>query len=440
MSSSMEGESAVEIRAIDLFSRLPTYQTTTRMTRRPFFVEFAGGPKAGKTTAIERLDKLLRRSGFRVRVIPELASSSPLRAKHHVYFNWWTMSRAISHILESVESNEHIVLIDRGLFDALCWMDWFVSAGRMTAAEYATVSDFLRLHRLRRLTDLVFVLTAEPETALDREVSGHLTRRSGGIMNHTTLGHLNGSIHRARQRYTGDFKFIDVDTTRAEPVPTLERMANITLDALEQFLELILVVPRGLVDALALPRAGLVTDPGKVHQFLDAVRLEGQFIDRNSAESSQQYVQPIPIAYFWHDDRLLLLQRREANRYSRMHGKCTVWAGGHIRRDDGGEDPILAALAREVEEELYLSELPDLEVVGLVLDDSSPRSRIHIGIVHRVVLERPTVAWAMDGRDLTEFRGGSVTPHLVGAGGIASYTTQLEEWSRTIVHDHLGWR
>jgi predicted NUDIX family phosphoesterase/thymidylate kinase len=436
MDGESDGESDLEERAARLFRRIPMYQTTTRMARRPFFVEFAGGPKAGKTTTLERLDKLLRRSGFRVRVISELASTSPLRAKLHVYFNLWTMTKAISQILESMERAEHIVLIDRGLFDALCWMDWHLSAGRMTTADYNIIANFLRLHGLRRLTDMVFVLTTEPEAALDREVSGQLTRRPGGIMNPTTLLDINQSIHRARQRYASDFTFVDIDTTDPDPRPTLNRMANITFDALEQFLESILVLPRELVDYL--PDAGLVTDRETIRRFLAAIGQSGDFVDRRVAEESEEYVQPIPIAYFWHDGDLLVLRRTERDQSHRMHEKCTVWAGGHIRLDDGGEDPIQAALAREVEEELYLSELPELEVVGLVRDDSSPRSRMHVGIVHRAVLQGP-IALAMDGQDFTEFRGGSVTVHLVGPDGIGGYANRMEPWSRTILEEHLRW-
>src|SRR5215471_3400419 len=113
----------VEARARELYNRLPTYQTTIRTTRRPFFVEFAGTPKAGKTAGMEALDRLLRRNDFRVRMISERAGASPLRAKHHVFFNISTVSDTISRILESLDRNDHFVFIDRGLFDSLCWLD-----------------------------------------------------------------------------------------------------------------------------------------------------------------------------------------------------------------------------------------------------------------------------------------------------------------------------
>jgi len=426
----------VEARARELYNRLPTYQTTIRTTRRPFFVEFAGTPKAGKTAGMEALDRLLRRNDFRVRMISERAGASPLRAKHHVFFNISTVSDTISRILESLDRNDHFVFIDRGLFDSLCWLDWFLTAGRITADEYAAVSGFLRIPRLRRLTDLVFVLTADPETALEREVSGQLTRRPGGIMNPTTLSQLNRSVSNVRRLYANEFLFVDIDTTHADLSGTLERMAHRTLDGLEQFLDFVFVVRRQ--DVGYLPDAGFVADPQIIDQFLAAIRSSGRFVDRRIAEADHELVQPVPIAYFWHEGRLFLLRRSELDVQNPMHEKWTVWAGGHIRREDEGEDLVQAALERETEEELYLRNVPDPRVVGLVLDNSRPRSRLHVGVVHRVDLDQ-SVARAMERRRFTEPNGRSLTLELVGPDQIGRYADEMEAWSRAILKSHLRW-
>src|SRR5215471_4860439 len=181
----------LEARAKEVLRLLPSQPSSDQAVRRPFVLEFAGTPKAGKTTTVDRLELLLRRNDYRVRVLKESAGASPLKSKNDPRFNIWTAVTMLGQVLEALDRDDHIVIIDRGVFDALCWMEWFKSAGRIALEEHRDIERFLCLPRLRRLVDLVFVLTVDPATALEREFAGQLTRRQGQIMNLTTLRDLN---------------------------------------------------------------------------------------------------------------------------------------------------------------------------------------------------------------------------------------------------------
>jgi predicted NUDIX family phosphoesterase len=288
------------------------------------------------------------------------------------------------------------------------------------------------------LIDLVFVLTVSPTEALEREMAGLRTRRGGAIMNETTLNGLRRSIGRVIERHGSKFSCVPVDTTEGDEIADLERIGLITLDALERFLRAVLVVSRAHLPYL--PMTGFIRDQSMVARFLDDVSRHGQFVDRAEAEARPDGLQPIPIAYFLHGDRLLLFHRSERDPAHRLHDRFVVWAGGHVRRDDAGDDPIGDALSREIEEELFMPSIVEPEVVGLVLDGSHPRSERHLGVVHRVRIDDPGVAMSMDRRNFMERRGGaSMSSWLVGADELARHWEGMDGWSQMIVRDHLGW-
>ena len=98
--------------------------------RRPVVIEFAGAPKAGKRGRY-RACSFLKRCGFKVEVVIERASVCPIRDKKHANFNIWTACTTLAQILEKTqhqhERNPHpdspeILILDRGLFDALIWL------------------------------------------------------------------------------------------------------------------------------------------------------------------------------------------------------------------------------------------------------------------------------------------------------------------------------
>ena len=55
--------------------------------RKPVVMEFAGVPKAGKTSTLGQVQAFLKRCGFRVEVVVERASICPIRDKKHASFN-----------------------------------------------------------------------------------------------------------------------------------------------------------------------------------------------------------------------------------------------------------------------------------------------------------------------------------------------------------------
>ncbi|HZS03017.1 MAG TPA: hypothetical protein VFE37_30180 [Chloroflexota bacterium] len=424
-----------------VLARFPTVEDPIRLARRPFFVELAGTPKSGKSTTAARLAHFLRRNHFRVRLLPEPASICPLAHQDHLAFNTWATCTTLIEMLQAVERDEQIVLLDRGLFDALCWTHWLARTGRLSAAERRTVDEFVALDCWRQWLDLVFVFTADPDTAIEREVAGQLTDRAGRIMNRTTLQQLNESIAAVRREREGAFRaMVAIDTTGSDARQTLEQVTAVTLQHMQEFLrDRVLVLEK---DALRdqWPSDGpFVAAPDAMARVLRLVSTAGRFLDRATAERSARFVQPIPMAYFEHGDQYLLLRCRDPDLGDRAGEECLLWVGGHLRPEDHEDgDAVERCLLREVREELYLRELPRPAPVGLLLDAPSLAAARHLGIVHAFRVDRVDVATALDRREFRETRGLAVRGEWATRRELAARAGRMDAWSRAILAECLG--
>ncbi|HEY7199303.1 MAG TPA: hypothetical protein VIC57_03775, partial [Candidatus Dormibacteraeota bacterium] len=161
---------------MDEFSSISTLPTTSRA----LVVEFAGTPRAGKTTALNSLSRVLEAEGYQVGVVEEQAPSSPVRGKRDKDFNVWTAATTVARMVEAVHVDTDIVLVDRGVLDAMCWLDWHLRCGQLDSRERATIDRFL-LTRSRSV-DLVLLMTVTPQVALARDVASGQERGSSVIV------------------------------------------------------------------------------------------------------------------------------------------------------------------------------------------------------------------------------------------------------------------
>jgi stage III sporulation protein SpoIIIAA len=72
-----------------------------RADERPFFVELAGTPRAGKTTVLTNLARMLRDRDLRVALVDESASGCPIPDKRSPKFNVWTFCEMLQRVLEA---------------------------------------------------------------------------------------------------------------------------------------------------------------------------------------------------------------------------------------------------------------------------------------------------------------------------------------------------
>ena len=115
--------------------------------RRAFVIELTGTPKAGKSTSVVALQTFFKEAGYQVHLLKERAADCPLPMKGHFFFNAWTMATMLSEVLETHETPVDLLILDRGFFDALVWLELQSRRDQVSADEKRIFSDFVLLER-----------------------------------------------------------------------------------------------------------------------------------------------------------------------------------------------------------------------------------------------------------------------------------------------------
>lgn len=429
--------SELESLVAKVLAEIPTGIEMVRLGPRPLFIEFCGTPKSGKTTCAERLAKFLSRNGFQVLTVTERAGICPLRNKHHMTFNVWTACASLNQILEAVEKDYQIVILDRGIFDTLCWMNFMEIVGRITEVEKHTIFSFLLLDRWRALLDIIFLMVTTPSKALYREYQDQLTQKEGSIMNERTLSLFNKAIDSTYDTMAKYFKsIIKIDTTDLTPLEGVKRVTQESLQALHQLLdEKIMVIDRDLLKSFDFGN-GLISAEDTLQELLEIVEQKYRFLRRPEAEINQELIQIIPCAVIEYDKKILLLRRKERNSRDRLHNKYAIWVGGHARQQDkvDGGKIIQTALERELNEELFIRTSQKETLIAFLYDQSQSRSAMHVGVAYRVEVNSPDVSLAIDQQEFKEKKGLSVSGRFFSPEEIVTqYYSELEPWSRFLL-------
>lgn len=175
---------------------------------RALVIEFAGMPKAGKSSVIETLRHFfshgpkmsaggrnngddahaIKKDGF---VVYTPAEGVSLRTPNYLKndpldYNTWAGAYAIQELLQARHDYfNDIVILDRGPWDAGCWLKYWA---KQTGSDSEVVADFFQLKRWIVLADLHVVLTVNPREAAARERKSRLVAHRGpssnvGLMN-----------------------------------------------------------------------------------------------------------------------------------------------------------------------------------------------------------------------------------------------------------------
>jgi predicted NUDIX family phosphoesterase len=171
---------------------------------------------------------------------------------------------------------------------------------------------------------------------------------------------------------------------------------------------------------------GFVTENLERHEAV--IREHHLFMPRAEVEDDPAYQQIIPYVVFHHRDRYFLTHRLRASAERRLRKQFSLGIGGHINPGDlKGGDPIQDGLRREWEEEVIYDGRFDATLLGLLNDDSSPVSKVHLGVVFLVEGDRPAIAI----RETDKLAG-----ELLTLNEMRIYYLGMESWSQ-IVYDRL---
>jgi predicted NUDIX family phosphoesterase len=171
---------------------------------------------------------------------------------------------------------------------------------------------------------------------------------------------------------------------------------------------------------------GFVSENLDRHQRL--IRERHFFKARSEVENDPSFQQIIPYVVFRHGDRYFLTHRLRASSEKRLRKQYSLGVGGHINPGDlEGGDPILDGLRREWSEEVIYEGRFEARMLGLLNEDSSPVSKVHLGVVFLVDGDTPDIRI----RETDKLAG-----ELMSLEEMRMYYLAMESWSQ-IVYDRL---
>lgn len=172
---------------------------------------------------------------------------------------------------------------------------------------------------------------------------------------------------------------------------------------------------------------GFVTDNLDRHQRV--IRERHFFKPRSEVENDASFQQIIPYVVFRHRERYFLTHRLRASSEKRLRKQYSLGVGGHINPGDlEGGDPILDGLKREWSEEVIYDGRFEARMLGLLNEDSSPVSKVHLGVVFLVEGDTPDIRI----RETEKLAG-----ELLTLAEMRMYYLAMESWSQ-IVYDRLA--
>lgn len=157
--------------------------------------------------------------------------------------------------------------------------------------------------------------------------------------------------------------------------------------------------------------------------ILDVIEKQHFFVPRADAEVEPKWRQIIPYVVVVHGDEVFTLRRLRKQTEARLHDKVSIGIGGHI---NPGHD-VLAGLHRELDEEIAIDDRYELDFAGILNDESTEVSRVHLGAVYVLRASSANVRVRE-----TEKMTGS----FVARRELAGLRDAMETWSQ-VVYDAL---
>lgn len=410
-----------------------------RLSRRPIVIEFCGTPKAGKSSCIGSLATFLKRNGFRVKVLVERAGSCPIGKKVDPNFNIWTGSSVLmdfAEILSNHPKDYDVVMLDRGLFDAVCWFRWQLLKKKVDRNNYDIFVNFFLAPRWWQKIDILYIFKADSSSALDREYSNLLTRRRGTVMNEDVLHEYNTAADACVDDYGSGIRRIEhIDTSDLDQNQVSYQVTSEILRVLDELVSEEVGYFKLSADLSDLP---------EVFSFEELVSRAGilKFDQRATVEASERRVQPIPVGVITDGTRSKVLSARKmrarVSEKSAELNKDLLYFGGHVRNEDSGKDlpeRFSQTLTRELKEELDIDFAPVGIPTFCIWDRSNKKSAKHIALVYVCEVDDESMRGVV--ADKKEF--SEKTMKVLEKPANLSSILKPERWSEIIAERILEW-
>jgi len=143
-----------------------------------------------------------------------------------------------------------------------------------------------------------------------------------------------------------------------------------------------------------------------------------------------QQIIPYCVVHHPQDGTYLLTRRLRRSSERRLHHLYSLGVGGHVNPGDGADgDPLIGGLQREWAEEVVCASPATARLVAMLNDDSTPVSRVHLGLVFLV---EPTLS-ITSVREVEKLEGESLP-----LSAMRRHYLSMESWSQLVFDDLVG--
>jgi predicted NUDIX family phosphoesterase len=157
-----------------------------------------------------------------------------------------------------------------------------------------------------------------------------------------------------------------------------------------------------------------------------------QYRPRSEVEDDPSFKQIIPYVVLRSGDAVFCYKRGTTQGEARLHRLRSLGVGGHVAESDAdghrGYSAYETAMKRELDEEVAIDSPGRMRLVGLINDDSTPVGSVHLGVVHLLELERPSVR---------PREAGIAEPEFVPLADLDPIAGEFETWSQICIDAFL---
>lgn len=408
--------------------------TVKSQARRAYVLEITGTPKAGKTSAIGMVESFFKTCGYRVQVLRERAELCPLPMKGHFFFNAWTTCTLIAEVLEHADRDHDLILLDRGFFDALVWLERQRAQGQVDDEEAKTFEAFALLDRWRSLVDRTIILTVEPSIADRREQVDRLIPRKGSLMNPAALASFNAALESVERAHGDKFTTERVDASKDDRKAVAADLVERVLHGLEPWVD---------PDVVGLPAAEVQRILGHTEftpwtdELWSTLRPHLETRRRSEAERDDTWVQLVACGVLQRGDRYFVFRRTEKEKIQRYRGRSRLlWRGCHVESEID-LDAIEALLRERIQELLHVRRgLGAVRPLGLAFTKGENEGQ-HLGLFFSIPIENETLAATLQEKEFkTLGRRARFDSEYLDRHALSAVRGDLESWSAAFV-DHL---
>jgi predicted NUDIX family phosphoesterase len=196
--------------------------------------------------------------------------------------------------------------------------------------------------------------------------------------------------------------------------------------------EHVLVFPANILDEVGVFQGFHADASPYIKEIFQPKNLS--YLPRSIAETNSAYKQIIPYCVFKYGKTYFTYQRTKKSGESRLRGNYSIGIGGHVNREDSGDNEVLGyysyltGLHRESAEEIIVNGGFRENIAGVLYDASTPVGEVHFGIVHLFELETPQVTIVDDALADGKF---------LDATALIELRSNLENWTKFLVDDFV---